>query len=103
VNAAFAAAVGVGDDEVRVYFADQRTGEWNVRYRTSPDLGATWTPAVRISDAISGTAYKTRRGFLEIYGDYGEIAVTSLGKTVAVWGEGVSFAGPGGVWFNRER
>lgn len=103
VNAAYAAAVGRGDDEVRVYFADQRTGAWNVRYRTSTDLGVTWTKAVRISDAISGTAYKGPRGFVEFYGDYGEIAITSSGKTVAVWGEGPSYYGPGGVWFNRER
>jgi hypothetical protein len=103
VNAAFAAAAGVGDDEVRVFFADQRTGVWNVRYRTSTDLGTTWSKAVRISDAFSGTAYKTRRGFAEFYGDYGEIAVTNRGRTVAVWGEGSSYVGPGGVWFNRER
>ena len=103
VNAAFAAAVGVGDDEVRAYFGDQRSGVWNVRYRTTTDLGATWSKAVRISDANSGTAYKTRRGFDEFYGDYGEIAVTNRGRTVAVWGEGSSYVGPGGVWFNRER
>jgi BNR repeat protein len=103
VNAAYAAAVGRGNGEVRVYFADQRTGEWNVRYRTSADLGLTWTEAVRISDATSGTAYKDHRGFLEFYGDYGEIAITSSGRTVAVWGEGASYSGPGGVWFNRER
>ena len=103
VNAAFAAAVGAEDDEVRVWFADQRTGRWKVRYRVSADLGATWTKAVVISDAISGTAYKFRDGFTEMYGDYGEIAVTSEGRTVTVWGEGLSYFGPGGVWFNRER
>ena len=36
------------------------------------------------------------------YGDYGEIAVTSDGATVAIWGEGASYAGPGGTWFNRQ-
>ena len=25
------------------------------------------------------------------------------GKTVAVWGEGPSYLGPGGVWYNRQR
>jgi Neuraminidase (sialidase) len=102
-NAAFAAAVGTGNDEVRAYFADQRTGRWNVWYRSSSDLGATWTTAIRISDADSGTVYKDEDGFTEFYGDYGEIAVTSAGKTVAVWGEGPSYNGPGGVWFNRQR
>jgi len=103
VNAAFAAAVGVGDDEVRVSFMDQRGGRWNVRYRASGDLGTTWSRPLRISDAWSGTAYKDRSGFLEVYGDYGEIAVTNRGRTVAVWGEGTSYFGPGGVWFNRQR
>ena len=46
--------------------------------------------------------YISPKGFKEVYGDYGEIAVTNTGKTVAVWGEGRSYAGPGGVWFNRE-
>lgn len=103
VNAAFPAAVGEGDDDVRLWFMDQRRGRWNVRYRVSSDLGATWSRSLRISDAISGTVYKDRRGFAEVYGDYGEIAITSAGKAVAVWGEGVTYFGPGGVWFNRER
>ncbi|HEX6231360.1 MAG TPA: sialidase family protein [Actinomycetota bacterium] len=102
VNAAFPTAVGTGDDEVRVCFMDQRTGRWNARYRTSRNLGGSWSKAVRISDARSGTAYKDRTGFLEVYGDYGEIAVTNRGRTVAVWGEGSSYFGPGGIWLNRE-
>jgi hypothetical protein len=101
-NAAFAAAAGTGNDDVRVYFADQRTGRWNVWYRTTSDLGGTWTSAVRISDATSGAVYKKENGFVEFYGDYGEIAVTSAGKTIAAWGEGESWLGPGGTWFNRE-
>jgi hypothetical protein len=102
-NAGFPAAVGTGNDEVRLWFAGQRTGRWNVWYRTSKDLGASWTKAVRISDATGGTAYKDATGFVEFYGDYGEIAITSTGKTVAVWPEAISYRGPGGVWFNRER
>jgi hypothetical protein len=102
VNAAFPAAVGFGDDEARVWFMDQRTGRWNVRYTTSSDLGATWSAPVRISDARRGTAYIDRDGFLEAYGDYGEIAITSEGRTIGVWGEGPSYNGPGGVWFNVE-
>lgn len=102
-NAGFPAAVGLGDDEVRVWFMDRRTGRWNTWYRTSRDLGASWSKAVRISDAVSGTVYKDATGFLEAYGDYGEIDVTSAGKTVAIWGEAVSYRGPGGAWFNRQR
>ena len=102
VNAAYPAAAGTGDGDVRVWYMDQRLGRWNVWYRASVDLGATWSRAVRISDVRSGTAYKNAKGFLESYGDYGEIAITSAGKVVAVWGEGISYNGPGGVWFNRE-
>jgi hypothetical protein len=103
VNAGFPAAVGAGNDQVRLWFMDQRTGRWNVWYRRSSDLGASWSKPVRISDATSGTAYKDADGFAEAYGDYGEIGITSAGATVAVWGEGASYRGPGGVWFNRER
>jgi hypothetical protein len=57
---------------------------------------------VKLSDATSGAAYKTAAGFLEVYGDYGELAITNTGKSIAIWGEGISYTGPGGVWFNRE-
>lgn len=30
------------------------------------------------------------------------LAITSGGRTAAVWGEGPSYFGPGGVWFNRQ-
>src|SRR5262245_25261836 len=95
-------ARGTGD--FRAWYM-QTTGStpssWNVYYRTSPD-GVTWSAPVRISDATSGAAYKTAAGFAETYGDYGEIAITSAGKTIAIWGEGSSYNGPGGVWFNRQ-
>jgi hypothetical protein len=76
---------------------------WNVWYRRSTDGGGTWSAAVKLSDAGSGADYKTPDGFLEVYGDYGEMAITNRGKTIAIWGEGFSWSGPGGVWFNRER
>ena len=59
-------------------------------------------PWAGISDATGGAAYKTAAGYLEPYGDYGELAITSAGKSFAVWGEGTSYDGPGGVWYNRE-
>jgi hypothetical protein len=102
-NAGFPAAVGSDDGEVRAWFMDQRTGRWNTWYRTSNDLGATWSKALRISDVTSGTAYKDRDGYLEAYGDYGEIAITSAGTTVAIWGESISYRGPGGCWYNRQK
>jgi hypothetical protein len=94
-----------GTGDVRAWYA-QTTGsnvdQWNVYYRSSTDGGLTWSAAVDISDATSGAAYQTAAGFLEVYGDYGEIAITSAGKTIAVWGEGFSWTGPGGAWFNRQ-
>ena len=101
-NTGFAAAVGSGNDGVRLWLGEQTNGRWNVWYRTSSNLGTSWSAPVKISDAVSGTAYKDANGFTEMYGDYGEIAVTNTGKTFAVWAEGTSYPGPGGVWFNRQ-
>ncbi len=99
------AVEAAGTNDIRAWYM-QTTGldvdRWNVYYRRSTDGGVTWSAPVRISDAGGGAAYKTADGFLEVYGDYGEIAVTSTGKTIAIWGEGASYSGPGGVWFNRE-
>jgi hypothetical protein len=97
-------ATGTGD--VRAWYFQTAGGgnvdQWNTWYRRSTDGGATWSSAVRLSDATGGASYKTAAGFLEPYGDYGEIAITSAGKTIAVWGEGTSYDGPGGVWYNRQ-
>jgi hypothetical protein len=95
---------GVSGD-ARVWFAQTNGGNhdaWNIWYRSSSDGGVTWTAPVKISDAISGAAYKTAAGFQEFYGDYGEIAITNTGKTIGVWGEAFSYTGPGGAWFNRQ-
>lgn len=96
-----------GNGDVRAWYYETSGGgnddAWNVWYRRSRDGGATWSAPVRISDAPGGAAYKTASGFLEVYGDYGEVSITSTGKTIAIWGEGLSYTGPGGVWFNRER
>lgn len=94
-----------GTGDVRAWYA-QTTGSnvdaWNTYYRSSTDGGLTWSTAVDISDATTGAPYQSAGGYLEVYGDYGEIAITSAGKTIAVWGEGNSYIGPGGVWFNRQ-
>jgi hypothetical protein len=100
-NAGFATAAGSGTS-VRLWYGEQVNARWNVWYRTSTNLGASWSTPLKISDATSGTAYKNANGFLEMYGDYGEIAVTNRGKTIGVWAEGSSYTGPGQVWFNRE-
>ena len=95
-----------GDGDVRVAYAQTANGgnvdAWNTWYRRSTDRGATWSAPIRLSDATTGAVYKSAAGFAEIYGDYGEMAITSTGKTVAAWGEGASWDGPGGTWINRQ-
>ena len=95
-----------GSGNVRAVWMETTGGgnvdAWNAMSRLSTDGGATWWTPSRISDATSGAAYKTAAGFAEVYGDYGEMAITNTGKAIAVWGEGVSYTGPGGVWVNRE-
>jgi hypothetical protein len=99
------AATGSGD--VRIWYMQTANGDdpdaWNVWYRTSNNGGAAWSTPIRLDDAPAGAAgYVNADGFDEIYGDYGEIAITNTGKTIAVWGEGFSYTGPGGCWFNRQ-
>jgi hypothetical protein len=96
-----------GPGNVRIWYmrtSGHDPDAWNVWYRSSSDGGASWSSPVKISDAPPGAAgYVNANGFGEIYGDYGEIAVTNTGKTIAAWGEGFSYTGPGGTWFNIER
>jgi hypothetical protein len=96
-----------GGGDVRIWYMQTADGDnpdaWNVWYRSSANGGASWSAPVKISDAPAGAAgYITADGFGEVYGDYGEIAVTRAGKTIATWGEGFSYTGPGGTWFNLQ-
>ena len=105
-NAVTPAVESRGNGDVRAFYYQTSGGgnddAWNVWYRSSTDGGATWAAPVNISDLGSGAAYKTPAGFGEVYGDYGEIAITNTGKTIAAWGEGASYDGPGAVWINRQ-
>jgi BNR repeat protein len=96
-----------GNGDVRIAWMETSGGgnvdAWNTWYRRSTDGGRSWSAAVRISDATSGAPYKTAAGYAEVYGDYGELGITNAGKSIATWGEGISYTGPGGAWVNRER
>ena len=97
-----------GGGNVRIWYMQTADGDnpdaWNVWYRRSSNGGTSWSAPVKISDAPAGAAgYVGDDGFGEVYGDYGEIAVTNVGKTVAIWGEGFSYTGPGGSWFNIQQ
>jgi hypothetical protein len=97
-----------GGGNVRIWYMQTTGGDdpdaWNVFYRTSANGAGTWSSPVRISDHRGGAAeYVNEDGsFDEIYGDYGEVAITNTGKTFAVWGEGFSWTGPGNTWYNLE-
>ncbi len=114
-NHAFPAmAAGVAGD-VRIAWMDDRNGHdpggdsldarWNVWYRSSTDGGSSWTDEAQLSAYVPGYAYKLATphdGFLQPYGDYFELDIRDDGRTVAVWGEGNSYIGPGNVWFARQ-
>jgi hypothetical protein len=94
--------------DARIWYMQTSGGDspqsWNVWYRSSQNGGESWSAPVKLDDAPAGaTGYVNASGFDEIYGDYGEVAVTSAGKTFAAWGEGFSYTGPGGTWFNLQR
>ncbi len=96
-----------GRRQARIWYLQTSRGgdpnAWNVWFRRSNDGGRTWGRPVKLSDATSGPGYVGAHGFQEIYGDYGEIAVTNRHKTIAAWGEGFSYIGPGGTWFALQR
>ncbi len=102
-NAAFGAAVGTGHGDFRLWYQDDRNGAagWNTWFRRSTDGGRTWSAEVRLSNRSTGALYKSAAGYAQPYGDYGEVAITNRGATIAVWGEGANYAGPGGTWFDR--
>jgi hypothetical protein len=107
-NATGPRLASAGGGDARIWYMQTAGGDnpdaWNVWYRSSTNGGQTWSSATKIDDAPAGaTEYVNALGFDEIYGDYGEIAVTSRGKTLAAWGEGFSWTGPGGTWFNIQR
>ncbi len=107
-NATGPRLASAGGGDVRIWYMQTSGGDnqdaWNVWYRSSSDGGQKWSSPVKIDDAPAGVAgYVNANGFDEIYGDYGEIAVTSAGKTIGVWGVGFSYTGPGGTWFNLQR
>ncbi len=54
-----------------------------------------------MSDLGTGAPYKSANGYRFPYGDYFEVAVDNNGLGHYIWGEGISFTGPGGTWYTR--
>jgi hypothetical protein len=119
-NNVFPALVATGIGDVRIAWQDDRNGfdaggndpaaRWNTYYRESTDGGDTWSEEAQLSAFVTGFAYKFDTtaveprddGYLQPYGDYFELDIDALGSTVALWGEGNSYVGPGNVWFARQ-
>jgi len=115
-NNLFPALVATGDGDVRIAWQDDRNGfdaggddpgaRWNTYYRFSTNGGATWSVETQLSAVvIEDYTYKFATpddGYLQPYGDYFELDINARGQTVALWGEGSSYFGPGNVWYARE-
>jgi hypothetical protein len=95
-------ATGPTVGDFRMVFMDDRNGPaaWNTWYVRASGTG--WTAPVRLSNATSGAPYKSVAGFVQPYGDYLGYAVSTAGTNYAIWGEGSSYAGPGGSWFTHD-
>jgi len=95
-------AAGSAPGDFRMVFMDDRNGPsaWNTWFTRAS--GNRWSAPVRLSDAQSGAPYKSTAGFVQPYGDYLGFAVSRSGTDYAIWGEGPSYAGPGGAWFTHD-
>ncbi len=83
---------------LRIDWMDNRTGAYNVWYRSSTDGGASWSSDVQVSRYVAGYAYITAQGFAFPYGDYTTINLDPSGHVYLAWGEGPSYVGPGNVF-----
>jgi hypothetical protein len=115
-NNLFPAIAARGAGDVRIAWQDDRNGfdngdedrsaRWNTYYRRSSDGGRSWSREVKLSRFVDGYRYKRsdpRPGYLQPYGDYFELEIDDRGETQAIWGEGISWIGPGNVWYARVR
>ncbi len=103
VSNAFPAVVAGPDaNDFRVVWQDDRRGgAWNTWYQQTTDAGLTWQPSVRLSNIATPPLYKSSLGYDFVFGDYLGLAVDGQGAFHAIWGEGVSYNGPGSTWYTR--
>lgn len=106
-NAFPAVAAGPGVDDFRVVWQgnnDGQTDAWNTWYRRTTDGGRTWSEPLRLSDTATTPApYHSADGYRFPYGDYLELVVDGEGVNHVIWGEGLSYIGPGGSWSTSGR
>src|SRR5207245_7233013 len=91
------AAGSAGD--VRVAWMDNRTGAYNVWYRSSSDGGRTWSAEIQVSQFRRGYSYVTTQGFAFPYGDYITLTLDPTGHVQSAWGEGPNWVGPGNTLY----
>jgi hypothetical protein len=101
-NAFPAVAAGPGSGDFRVAWQgsfDDRPDTWNTWFRQSTDGGRTWSQPLRLSDMTTPAPYRSADGYRFPYGDYMELSVDGDGVNHVIWGEGLSYYGPGGTWY----
>ena len=99
-----AVAAGNVSGAFAVVWQDDRNGvntAFNAWMRTTTTGGGSWSPSLRLSDQSGGAPYKTAAGHAFPYGDYLEVQADSTGHYHAIWGEGISYSGPGGTWYTK--
>ena len=87
--------------DVRIAWMDNRTGAYNVWYRSSSDRGQQWFDETRVSQFRRGYTYVTRAGFGFPYGDYFVLALDPKNVVHIAWGEGPNYSGPGNVLYTH--
>lgn len=104
VEHCFPAIVAGTTGDVRIAWMDTRNSPyWNVFYRSSTNGGASWSGEARLSSYVAGYSYIFSAGFSFPFGDYFQIAIDDLGRTQAIWGEGLNWNTPGSIWYSRGR
>jgi len=100
VEHCFPALVAGTAGDVRVAWMDTRSAPyWNTFYRSSTNGGASWSDEMRMNSFVAGYSYISPAGFSFPFGDYFQMAIDDLGKTQAVWGEGLNWNTPGSIWY----
>jgi len=89
--------------DFRVAWQDNRNGAnaYNTWYTRTTNGGGTWSTQLRLSDQTSGAPYKSSAGYAFPYGDYFEMETAPSGVNYLIWGEGISYTGPGGSWYTK--
>ena len=104
VEHCFPALVAGTSGDVRVAWMDTRSAPyWNTFYRSSTNGGASWSGEMRMNSFVAGYSYISPAGFSFPFGDYFQMAIDDLGKTQAVWGEGLNWNTPGSIWYAHGR